>query len=550
MMDSDSDEGSLLGDTDSVHVSSFDDERSDSSDSEGFSDDDSEEDEPTLADVRAWQIEPQPTIPHPRFPFVFGNQNIPADGNALDFLNLYFDDELINIIVTETNRYALQKGDRDFPNTNAREIRVFLALVMLQGLVVKSSHWLYWSKKPLLDTPFFRECMPLKRFKALKKYLHFANSEDYNPETHPQPKLNKIYPIYQLLSNKFKTLYKLDRDVTIDESLMLYKGRLGWVQYIPLKRARFGIKFYMLCESSTGYVWSTIIYTGKGTQMDEKYKDLPAVSSKIVMSMMDPLLNKGHCLTTDNFYTSPALAELLINNRTDTYGTVKQNRKDMPPQIKSKKLKKGETIAFRRGKVLTMKWKDKRDVTLLSTVHPSEMVQCQRGRVATSIPRIVKDYNDTMGGVDRVDQSLSSYPIMRKRGKKYYQKIFFHLLELAVWNSYILYKQAGHTKKPLDFRMDLIDLLVSTYKDNSVKSKGRPSTTPSPLRLSGRHFLDYVPPTEKKDKPMRYCAVCSQKRNALGKKVRRESRYQCSECDVGLCVVPCFREYHTKVDLT
>lgn len=329
---------------------------------------------------------------------------------------------------------------------------------------------------------------------------------------------------------------------------MLYKGRLGWIQYIPLKRARFGIKLYMLCESKTGYVWATIIYTGKGTEMNEKYKDLPAVSSKIVMTLMDPLLGIGHCLTTDNFYTSPQLADLLIQNRTDTYGTVKPNRKEMPAAIKSKKLKKGETIAFRRGKVIAMKWKDKRDVTLLSSVHSSEMVQVERRREATSIPQIVKDYNNTMGGVDRVDQSLASYPIMRKRGKKYYKKIFFHLLELAVWNTYILYKNAGNKKTPLNFRMELIELMVAHYKEPSVNHKGRPSTSATPVRLSGRHFFEHVPATKKKMHPTRHCAVCSRKKDERGKKIRRESRYQCKQCDVGLCVVPCFEEYHTKLD--
>ena len=110
-------------------------------------------------------------------------------------------------------------------------------------------------------------------------------------------------------------MYTPEQYVTIDESLMLYKGRLGWVQYIPLKRARFGIKYFMLCKSSSGYVWDFIIYTGKSTVFDNAYKDLP-VSSKVVLTLMKPLLNKGYCLTVDNFYSSPDLAEALVANMT------------------------------------------------------------------------------------------------------------------------------------------------------------------------------------------------------------------------------------------
>ncbi|GFS69934.1 hypothetical protein TNCV_3102281 [Trichonephila clavipes] len=43
----------------------------------------------------------------------------------------------------------------------------------------------------------------------------------------------------------------------------------------------------------------------------------------------------------------------------------------------------------------------------------------------------------TRGGVDKVDQSLTDNPVARKRGKKYYQKIFFHLLDEALNNSFI-----------------------------------------------------------------------------------------------------------------
>jgi len=44
------------------------------------------------------------------------------------------------------------------------------------------------------------------------------------------------------------------RDISVDESLMLWKGQLGFRQYIPIKRARFGIKSYELCESGSGYI--------------------------------------------------------------------------------------------------------------------------------------------------------------------------------------------------------------------------------------------------------------------------------------------------------
>jgi hypothetical protein len=170
----------------------------------------------------------------------------------------------------------------------------------------------------------------------------------------------------------------------------------------------------MLCESKSGYIWSIIIYTGKGTKFDDEYNDLPQ-SSQIVMTLMKHLLNNGYCLTVDNFYISLQLADLLNAKKTDIYGTVRPSRTDMPPRFYSKKLKKGEVVAFQRGKV-TMRWKDKRDVSILSTIHNAEMKTVNKRGKQTIKPAAVISYNDTMGGVDKVDQHMANNPLTRKRG--------------------------------------------------------------------------------------------------------------------------------------
>ena len=46
-----------------------------------------------------------------------------------------------------------------------------------------------------------------------------------------------------------------------------------------------------------------------------------SVTSKIAFSLMDPMLGKKYCLYRDNFYTSPAWADQVVDCDTDT-GTV------------------------------------------------------------------------------------------------------------------------------------------------------------------------------------------------------------------------------------
>ena len=55
-------------------------------------------------------------------------------------------------------------------------------------------------------------------------------------------------------------------------------------------------------------------------------------------------------------------------------------------------------------------------------------------------PKAVIDYNKGMGGVDRMDQQLASFTLMR-RYVKAYKKIFFYLLDMTLYNSYVLYKK-------------------------------------------------------------------------------------------------------------
>ena len=70
-------------------------------------------------------------------------------------------------------------------------------------------------------------------------------------------------------------------------------------------------------------------------------------------------------LWMDNFYNSPALAERLNSLKTDCVGTLRLSRKDVPQRVNQKKLKEGELVAEHSGLVSVLKWKDKKEVTVI-----------------------------------------------------------------------------------------------------------------------------------------------------------------------------------------
>ena len=165
----------------------------------------------------------------------------------------------------------------------------------------------------------------------------------YIERTDPnRDRLHKIRPLLDHLEQKFQEVYTPEAAICIDESLILWKGRLLFRQYIPNKRKRFGVKLYALCESSTGYMYKFRVYTGRDDpnhDLDTDIQnDVPVAellsSEKIVMWLVKPLLDQGYSVYTDNFYTSTKLANLLLTNKTHLTGTVRANR--IPERLKTK----------------------------------------------------------------------------------------------------------------------------------------------------------------------------------------------------------------------
>ena len=113
----------------------------------------------------------------------------------------------------------------------------------------------------------------------------------------------------------------------MDESLVLFKGRLSFKQYISLKRARFGIKLYQLYTFS-GILLDFIVYHGNLLLI--YLENSPLITERFPAIVMQKYLNKGHHLFIENYYTSLSLAEYLIQNVTYVTGTTREHRKHFP----------------------------------------------------------------------------------------------------------------------------------------------------------------------------------------------------------------------------
>lgn len=99
--------------------------------------------------------------------------------------------------------------------------------------------------------------------------LHFSQNEDQVP----RDRLVKVHMPLQEITKNFKEAMIPFENLAIDESLVLWKGRLSFKQFIKTKRHRFGIKIFVLCDVETDFILDIILYTGSTTE----YKKLTLV---------------------------------------------------------------------------------------------------------------------------------------------------------------------------------------------------------------------------------------------------------------------------------
>ena len=92
--------------------------------------------------------------------------------------------------------------------------------------------------------------------------------------------------------------------LSIDESMIGTKCRLSFIQHLPAKPTKWGIKVWVCSDVATGYILSFSIYTGK----DPNVSILPnGLAYDVVMRLLENRFNKGYSVFVDNFYTSPNL---------------------------------------------------------------------------------------------------------------------------------------------------------------------------------------------------------------------------------------------------
>lgn len=484
----------------------------------------------------------EPTGPAPR---------TTRENTPLKIFRLFVSEPMFDLIVEQTRLFAIQQNDESF-SISKEELFAFIGINVAMGMVRLPRVHDYWSTSPVFSMPWFSSIMSRDRFFRISKYLHLADASKQKKRGEDgYDALYKVRPLIDKTSETFAKYYSPKRELAIDEMMVGTRCRVHFLQYIPKKPTKWGIKIFVNSESCSGYVLTYEVYTG--AQADSTGC---GHTHSVVMKLMQKYLNKEHKLFTDNFYTSPKLFLELLNNRTYACGTIRTNRKYFPDELKHITLKRPEYKFATCNSFTAGIWHDRRDVTFLSTIHSAsiELVQkrskSSKEKEPIPCPTAIVEYNQSMNGVDITDQHLSYHSLTKRKTIKWWKKVFWRLIDMAILNANIVYRSnspESNTTTNRQFRLALIDELVQPLllsKASGLYTTPQPGRRPGKdlSRLKGKHF------PYKHTSRRRRCVVCSNAKNVNNKRKDTKVSVYCPKCDEFMCMGECFEAYHTLVN--
>ena len=476
------------------------------------------------------------------------------------FFLFVFTPQLLESIVSETNRYSIQRRARldvssqiptgqvaPFAPVDVVDMEVFIGLVLSMGILKLPAIRDYWSSDELYNGGSLSSFMSRNRFEEIFWNLHLCDNTSM-PKRGEEgfDRLFKVRGYLNSLCSSFQRCFRPFQRVAVDEMMIPFKGRSSLKQYMPMKPVKRGFKIWAACDCNTSYLFNFIVYEGKGSIVND---DL-GLGGSVVMHLMEEYLGENRIVYSDNYFTSVPLCNSLMDNATHCCGTTRHSRKDFPAVAKVvadkkagiRKAQKGTIRMEPVGSANALGWMDKRDVHMLSTFHGDETVSIDRRQSdgtekREQIPQVIREYNKYMRAVDIMDQRRGSYECTRK-SKRWWLRFFWWGLDTVVINSWLMYNHFNENEylSQLDFRKNVVRAML---EQNPIQKSpvGRPRKQPRtslPARLTERHFISL-------GSKRRNCVQCERNGN------RTQPKYYCPTCNVGLCVDKCFELWHTKL---
>ena len=460
------------------------------------------------------------------------------DYSPLSLFELFFSDDVVEFIAVSSVEYARQNGNHAFQLTSD-DVRVFLAILFTSGYAVLPARRMYWECSPDVQNEAISRAMPRNRFEEILRNFHVADNNNLDPSD----KYAKVRPLVRELNDRFLKHFPITAQLSIDESMIPYYGHHSAKQFIRGKPIRFGYKMWCL-TTPLGYLIQFDPYQG-AAKCD--YGDV-GLGGSVVLKLISQLPDSLHFqLYFDNLFTSVNLLDRLSQLGVGGTGTIRSNRLQGCNLADLSKCSRGAyDYAYDLSThVVLVRWMDSKPVTLASNcngVHPVMTARrwsnACKAKIEIDQPFLISQYNKFMGGVDRLDQNIAQYRI-RIRSRKWYWPIISYLLQTAMQNAWLLYREsAAAATLPLSHLQFIREVCKVYFARRQAKNAQVPLAVHNPKSLERRcpadvrydgvgHYIERNPTQIR-------CAVCHMK---VYKK--------CAKCGVGLHL-DCFAGFHIR----
>jgi len=484
------------------------------------------------------------------------------------FLKLYAPLEIL--IVEETNRYAAQKMAarrikhflhwcteqrqrtfaprrpcpllqlRRWKKLKVRELRAFWYLFI--RCAVRTTARQYYStpatfmnasRSSLADRLLDRH-----RFEQIMRFLHVSDSA--KQPSRGSPDYDAGYKVRRMLRTAMHSWNKhLDPGavISIDETLLRFKGRWQHTVSIRSKRHKRGIKLHVATGIQPNYVVAVDVKCSQHQGGGE------FEGTKVVRQLMERanLLDQHRTVITDDYYTSEELLKTLATRRTYHLGVLSRTR--VPDGVKFTAAEERERRGFSKTMyspsldAIAVGWMDSKVIHCLSNASSSRsdhLARCRvRGIGATQVPQpdTFRVFNFGMGGVDWIDAARASlsFDDAGGRTRKWWKKVLWYVMDVMICNANAIYNQLHDgTTSRRDFVLELLEEL------------GVVLATPSPTTQAERTACTQHLPILCKKRVR--CVVC-----------KRLTMWECSACPprIRLCHPElnragrkCFADFH------
>jgi Transposase IS4 len=392
---------------------------------------------------------------------------------------------------------------------------------------------IYWEEPnyslPHLMHPFFRPVMTRNRFSFLSQNIHLVNNmDDVGRDNLNRDPLFKLRWVVEKFNRRCKKVWQLGVHVSPDEGLVPTYSPNPIESFCPKPGGSYGVLIRFTCCAEKWFCYHIFVEDKVSRTLSEKL-DLMLVGVK-----------PGQICYIDRFYTTYDTVMHLHDRGFGVVGTCMANR--FPPHPSVFKLPddhvRGDYVACDKGPVVALLWHDSDVVHCLCNVHGAERATISRvvqdgSRRDVPGPLAMKMFGKYMQGGDRIDQMRSGHYSLSShfRTSKWWLKAFLGIFDLALANSWILFKHTRLASSPTvshaQFWLQLATALVAHQ----------------PSQLAGTvvpHSLRTFAPTDGPNGNIRKrpcCVVCSQ-HGTQGRSV-----YGCVTCRVALHP-ECDREWH------